>query len=275
MPTVCDTTLDFDPLDDGYIYDPELIVIDADGARLTETTPRLSTIETPDVDTSGFTERIRYVEPTAVEHPGYEHRFMLSTDEGATWRYHTAAGWYRGAASRIDEIGNPLNELVKIREWPGNDSGLLRFLILLVRLTEAVTGNISLVSVCYGENVEDFSKADGPLDPLPLEPDFPVTAEFGEKFKSVTTEGGYSLSWRLGSKLRRRYKLKWSGRTLAEKEILSQFLMRGARKSFLWTPPDSSIQRRFRSSEPEITDAFAGRLWNIASDLIETYAGEG
>lgn len=276
MPEVCDSTLDFDP-GDPYVFDPEDVELDGDGARLAGTGVGVGTIETPDVDTSEFTDRILRASVTADESPGYIHRIMMSDDGGDNWRYHTAAGWFRGDATNIFLQGNPLNYFRKIKEWPDPTvTGTMRFLIYMERAVENAEGNISQIALCYGSEVLDFSRPDGALEPLPIQPDFPVKAEFIEQNKRVTTENGQIIAWPLSTKLRRIYKLRWSSLSAGQKNTMEQFLRAHVTRSFTWTPPDSGTQKRLMLlGEPEVENVFASAWWNMSAEVIEKFAGEG
>lgn len=292
MALLTDTSLDFDVADVGnYTFDSNFIEFVAPGiARLKVSAGgRTETIETPDVDRSGWgTDRIHKVAFTidddAVDNLEYYHTFLVSFDQGFSWkRYDQFAGWVKAEPRDIKTRGMRTTALEKVSLFI--DTSDIRFLIGITRETGAGTGDIDLITISRGTTDQSWQGADPGTTVLPtfpsgatMTPNFPLDGDLVSYGASISSDFGYPQRWMKATKQRRFYRsLIWGDYDLTDRDTILAFLRahqgEASQTHISWQPIGYDSAGRWVAGEPTYAQVGAN-LYSVRCDFIEVFSHE-
>lgn len=286
MALTTDTTLAFTS-STGYTFNATVTEFVAGVARLKSSAGAANdTIITPDVDRTGFTDsgsgiKIHKIIPTLTEVVGYFHKFLVSFDQGRTYKGNNAGGWNVAELADIATRGFGPLELSEIRSWEDTDT--IRLAVYVERLTGGGDGDIDLLTIHYGNTVTSLSGSIAP-DPWPADPDHAGRLMDPDRswrrrvfFPAAYTRTGmgYNDASSHATNPRETWELSWSAMSEAQRDVIEPFLREHQMDHITWQPNSEPSALLFTADEPSQTEVAPNATgWNMRCRLHRAYAEE-
>ena len=286
MALTTDTTLNFTS-SAGYAFDAAKTEFVAGVARLKSSAGTANdTIITPDVDRTGFTDSgsgilIHKMIPTLTEVVGYFHKFLVSFDQGRTFKAFNSGGYNVAELADIATRGFGPIELENIRTWEDTDT--IRLAIYVERLSGGGNGDIDLLTIHFGTTVTSLDGSITP-DAWPADPDHAGRLMDPDRAwrrrvifptSYVRTGMGYNDAASHASNPREVWELNWSAMSEAQRDVIEPFLREHQMDHITWQPNSEPSAILFTADEPSQTEVAPNATgWTLRCRLHRVYTEE-